>query len=194
MVTTANPVNNVTEKPSTDDKKEDEDEDDNEDKEDDDEDEKVKEPKTKKVSESYVGFEGFGDLDEYDLFSLLEAGEELPPEHEFIEKVKVPTGIIADIKLKLRELDDGNNYQYTKHLKNAADDELHYCNKRHALETILDYLTNANDVSVKNCATYVSTLDSTLRKYIPCSVWKFLTVPSFVGDSLKDRMKQIKIK
>lgn len=193
VVTTAKPMVNVVTKPS--DKKE-EDEDEKEDEKDEDEDKEEK-PKKKKVSETYEGFEGFegfGDLDDYDLISLFEAEKELPPEREFIEKVKVPTEVISDLKFKIKELDDGNNYQYTKHLKNAADDELHYCNKRRTLETILDYLTNANDVSINNCTTYVSTLDSTLRKYIPCSVWKFLTVPSFVGNSLKDRMKQIKIK
>lgn len=134
------------------------------------------------------------DYDYSELEAVLEAEEE-PIHNEYdVEKVSVPRDVISDIKLKIKELDDGNNYQYTKHLKHAEADKLHYCHKRASLETILEYLTDANELSIRNCITFIQTLDSSLRQYIPSSVWKYLCVPQYVSDSIKNKLKQINIK
>jgi hypothetical protein len=112
-----------------------------------------------------------------------------------IPDVTVPADVISDIKLKIKELDDGNNFQYYKHLANADDVQQHYSRVKEALESLLMYLTDANEISVKNAAVYMSSLDSATAHKIPASVWKYLSLTFYNKNyvSIRDRMKEIKI-
>lgn len=107
------------------------------------------------------------------------------------KSVKIPTDVISDIKTKIKELDDGNNYHYISHLKDAEKLRTQYSSLRSALEIILDYLTDACDESIKMAAVYVSSLDSVTKHQLPLSIWKFLCVPYVSGNTIKDRMKEI---
>lgn len=121
--------------------------------------------------------------------------EEATPAYDDIKTVTVPSEVISDIKLKLKELEDGNNFAYYKHLQHADKDEQHHCALTDALETLLAYLTDANEVSVKNAAVYMSSLDSARAHKIPASVWKYLSLSFYNKNytSIRDRMKEIKL-
>lgn len=126
----------------------------------------------------------------------IQESEECPcPVHGDIKTFSVPSDVISDIKTKLKELEDGNNFDYYKHLSSADKDEQHHCRVKDALDTLLLYLTDANEVSVKNAAVYMSTLDSATAHKIPASVWKYLSLTFYNKNyvSIRDRMKEIKL-
>jgi hypothetical protein len=110
---------------------------------------------------------------------------------EDVESIKVPTEIIKDIKMVIKELDDGNNYEYVSHLSGAKEELEKYGYIKQVLEQLLDYFTKANNLSINHAATYISSLDSDTKIYVPASVWKFLAVNYSKDDSILDRMKKI---
>lgn len=117
------------------------------------------------------------------------------PAYDTVKSVTVPSDVIDDIKMKIKELEDGNNFDYYKHLKDADKDEQYHYQIKDALDTLLMYLTDANEISVKNAAVYMSSLDSVTAHKIPASVWKYLSLSFYNKNytSIRDRMKEIKI-
>lgn len=128
---------------------------------------------------------------------IKEAKEDCPCPHTAheVKDVTVPSDVISDIKMKIKELEDGNNFDYYKHLQDADKDEQYHYRIKDALDTLLMYLTDANEVSVKNAAVYMSSLDSVTAHKIPASVWKYLSLSFYNKNytSIRDRMKEIKI-
>ena len=118
------------------------------------------------------------------------------PEYEDSPKVKVPTNIINDIKLQIKELDDGNNHEYTSHLSGYDVLNFRHTIIKNALNQILDYLTHSDEVQLAQAAIYLTSLDSATRQYVPASIWKFLAVDYSQNPSIKDRysvLKKVKI-
>jgi hypothetical protein len=117
------------------------------------------------------------------------------PAYDHVKEVTVPSDVISDIKMKIKELEDGNNFAYYKHLAGADKDEQYHYRIKDALDTLLMYLADANEVSVKNAAIYMSSLDSVTAHKIPASVWKYLSLSFYNKNytSIRDRMKEITI-
>jgi hypothetical protein len=112
-------------------------------------------------------------------------------EPETVDTIKVPREVISDIKTAIKELDDGLNYYYISHLDNVESDHICHSRAHNALEIMLKYLTDANPMAVKLAATYLAGLDSDTKYKIPTSVWKYLTVDFYQGDSLKSKIHKI---
>jgi hypothetical protein len=113
---------------------------------------------------------------------------------ECCASVKVPGEIIADIKIAIKELDDGNNYEYISHLSGAADEFQRQQYTREILNTLLNYLTKANETSISNAAIYLTSVSNVYKCCIPQSVWKFLAVDYHKGNSIKDKLNMVKNK
>lgn len=108
--------------------------------------------------------------------------------------VEVPREIIADIKTAIKELDDGNNYEYISHLSGAADEFQRQQYTREILNTLLNYLTKANKSSIANASIYLTSVSNVYKCCIPQSVWKFLAVDYHKGNSIKDKLNMVKNK
>lgn len=113
---------------------------------------------------------------------------------ECYEPVNVPNEIISDIKTAIKELDDGNNYEYISHLSGAADEFQRQNYTREILTTLLNYLTKANTTSISNAAIYLMSVSNVYKCCIPQSVWKFLAVDYHKGNSIKDKLNMVKNK
>lgn len=107
------------------------------------------------------------------------------------EKVSVPSDVMNDLKTAIKELDDGNNYEYISHLSGAKENLLRYQYLKQVLEQLLNYFTNANEISINHATTYLTSLDSDTKHNIPASIWKFLAVNYSNGPSILDRMQNI---
>jgi hypothetical protein len=145
-----------------------------------------KEPELKiiKVTESK---DIFPDVDVLDISDTLHDEEE-----EKVEEIDVPKDVITDIKLRIKELDDGNNHTYTAHLSDFEVINQQYDFAKKMLENLLEYLMNPDEQSIRYATLYVSTLDSVMKSYIPISVWKFLAISYSPGSTIKDILQQIK--
>ena len=129
----------------------------------------------------------FPDIEVLDISDTLEDDEEEKP-----EEIDVPKDVITDIKLRIKELDDGNNHTYTAHLSDFEIKNQQYAFAKSVLENILEYLMNPDEQSIRYVTLYVSTLDSVMKSYIPISVWKFLAISYSPGSTIKDILTQIK--
>lgn len=108
-----------------------------------------------------------------------------------VENCTVPSEVINDLKSAIKELDDGNNYEYISHLSGAKDQILKYQYIKQVLEQLITYFTNANNLSIKHASVYVTAVDNDTKVYIPASVWKFLAVNYSTGESILDKMKKV---
>lgn len=106
--------------------------------------------------------------------------------------VRVPANVIADIKTRISELDDGHNHEYTSHLSGYDVINFKYTLIKNTLTTLLDYLTSADASSIMYATTYLTSLESATKQYVPASVWKYLAVDYTHSTSIKDRFAVLK--
>lgn len=141
------------------------------------------EPKSKKSS----NIKESQDIKILDLSDTIYDEEEPKP-----KKVDVPSEVIKDIKLRIKEMDDGDSREYTAHLSGFEIQNQQYTYAKKALENILDCLIDPDEESIKYATLYLSNLDTVMKGYIPLSVWKFLCVTYSPGTPLKVLMTAIK--
>lgn len=108
------------------------------------------------------------------------------------DKVTVPSQVIADLKLAMKELNDGNNFDYVSHLSGIEQKSSKQSYIQEILETLLDYFSNSHKDSVNNATTYIMTLDTEAKQHIPLSVWEYLIKSKDTKDKENEYYKAIK--
>lgn len=101
-----------------------------------------------------------------------EVSESVEIEKEF--KVTVPAKVINDLKMTIKELNDGNNFDYVSHLSGVEQKSSKQSYIQEILETLLEYFTTPHKDSINNATTYIMTLDTEAKQHIPLSVWEYL--------------------
>lgn len=108
------------------------------------------------------------------------------------DRIKIPSDVINDLKLCLKELDDGNNHQYISHLSGTDQDIQRHNYLREVYEQLLKYITEGTPLAIQHATIYLTALDNITRTKIPPSLWKYLSVDYHKGNSLKDNLALIK--
>lgn len=108
------------------------------------------------------------------------------------DKVTVPAKVIADLKMAIKELNDGNNFDYVSHLSGVEQKSSKQSYIQEILETLLGYFSNAHKESVNNATTYIMTLDTEAKQHIPLSVWEYLIKAKDPKDKDDEYYKAIK--
>ena len=90
------------------------------------------------------------------------------------DKVTVPAKVINDLKMTIKELNDGNNFDYVSHLSGVEQKSSKQSYIQEILETLLEYFTTPHKDSINNATTYIMTLDTEAKQHIPLSVWEYL--------------------
>lgn len=108
------------------------------------------------------------------------------------EKVSVPTKVVADLKTAIKELNDGNNFDYVSHLSGVEQKSSKQSYIQEILETLLGYFTNPHKDSVNNATTYIMTLDTEAKQHIPLTVWEYLIKAKDPKDKDDEYYKAIK--
>lgn len=113
-------------------------------------------------------------------------------EIEKVDKITVPAKVIDALKMAIKELNDGNNFDYVSHLSGIEQKSSKQSYIQEILETLLGYFSNAHKESVNNATTYIMTLDTEAKQHIPLSVWEYLIKSKDTKDKENEYYKAIK--
>jgi hypothetical protein len=108
------------------------------------------------------------------------------------DKVTVPAKVINDLKMAIKELNDGNNFDYVSHLSGIEQKSSKQAYIQEILETLLGYFSHPHKKSVNNATTYIMTLDTEAKQHIPLSVWEYLIKSKDPKDKDDEYYKTIK--
>jgi hypothetical protein len=108
------------------------------------------------------------------------------------DKVTVPTKVINDLKMAIKELNDGHNFDYVSHLSGVEQKSSKQAYHQEILETLLGYFTTPHKESVNNATTYIMTLDTEAKQQIPLTVWEYLIKAKDPKDKDDEYYKAIK--
>lgn len=108
------------------------------------------------------------------------------------DKVSVPAQVINDLKMAIKELNDGHNFDYVSHLSGIEQKSSKQAYHQEILETLLGYFTTPHKESVNNATTYIMTLDTEAKQQIPLTVWEYLIKAKDPKDKDDEYYKAIK--
>jgi len=108
------------------------------------------------------------------------------------DKVTVSPKVINDLKMAIKELNDGHNFDYVSHLSGVEQKSSKQAYLQEILETLLEYFTTPHKDSVNNATTYIMTLDTEAKQHIPLSVWEYLIKAKDAKDKNDEYYKAIK--
>jgi hypothetical protein len=108
------------------------------------------------------------------------------------DKVTVPAKVIDALKMAIKELNDGHNFDYVSHLSGVEQKSSKQAYHQEILETLLGYFTTPHKESVNNATTYIMTLDTEAKQQIPLTVWEYLIKAKDPKDKDDEYYKAIK--